>query len=154
MNDELDPSSNDLNENEKYVCVGSGSSGGQDIVEFINIYYSNDSLIRYWPSLKLRDLDDAMFLPFINKSLAEKVKSINIYSNGYKLKEINKEDLSIDTSEIDFKIPVDFSDEELSDPWVRIRPQKSSMFEIRFYDETPKRIFTSSQVKNSLQEKK
>jgi hypothetical protein len=38
-----------------------------------------------------------MFLPILNKSLAEKVKAIHIYANGYKLQERDQTVFNIDT---------------------------------------------------------
>ena len=93
-----------------------------------------------------------MFLPIANKSLAEKVKAIHIYSNGYKIQEIGPEGLKIDEGEFDPSIPVEFTPQELEDPWVRIRPSEmSSAFHIRFFEQTPKRMFVPDQVQNSLE---
>jgi len=131
----------------KYKCVGSSSSIGMDSVEFLTISYSKDSLVRYFPCLSLRNIDDAMFLPILNKSLAEKVRSIYMYSSGYKLQETQKAEFYVDTTSFAPKIPVEFSDEELSDPWVRIRPKNDSTFHMRFFEETPKRMFVPSVAK-------
>jgi hypothetical protein len=94
-----------------------------------------------------------MFLPFVNKSLAEKVKAIHIYSNGYKLQEIGLTDIDIDTTEVNPNFPIQFDDEEIKDQWVRIRPKGSSAFHMRFFENTPKRLFVSSQVEDSLEVK-
>jgi hypothetical protein len=144
--------SNDLDDDEKikYTSVGSSSSIGMDPVEFVTIQYSHDSFIRYQPRLNLRDIDNALFLPILNKSLAEKVKAIHIYSNGYKLHEITKSEFGIDTTLFNPEIPANFNDDELKDVWVRIRPSRASAFRIDFFDETPKRMFTSRQTQNSL----
>ena len=136
---------------EKYECVGSSSRIGMDEVEFLSISYSKGGYIRFFPTLTLRDLDEAMFLPFTNKSLAEKIKAIHVYSNGYKLKEISKSDFNIDESTVEPTFPVTFSDEELNDPWVSIRPEIASTFHIKFFEETPKRMFVTSQTMNSLE---
>lgn len=142
----------DDEEDERYKQVGSSSSIGRNEVEFLPISYSKDSFIRYFPTICLKDLDDAMFLPIANKSLAEKVKAIHIYSNGYKIQEIGPEDLKVDEKEFEPGIPVEFSQHELEDPWVRIRPSEmSSAFYIRFFDQTPKRMFVPDQVQNSLE---
>lgn len=142
-------------EEEKYTKVGSSSSIGMDHVEFIPIQYSKDSLIRNPDGLTLRDIDEAMLLPFCNKTLAEKVKAIRIYSNGYKIKELGPRDIEIDLTEFDPEIPVDFSEDELKDLWVRIRPAGGySSFNIEFFDETPKRMFMPKQTENSLEERK
>jgi hypothetical protein len=123
-------------EEEKYICVGSSSSIGRYEIEFISITYSTNSFIRFFPVLTLRDLDEAMFLPILNKSLAEKIKAIHIYSNDYKLQEISIDDFTIDNAQFEFKIPVLFSEEELEDSWVRIRPNIASTFDFRFFEET------------------
>jgi hypothetical protein len=138
-------------EDEKWSPVGSGSSIGREEIEFLPISYSKSSFIRFFPVISLRDLDDAMFLPFLNRSLAEKVKAIHIYSNGYKLQEIKSDDIDIDTTIIDPNFPALFSEDEIDDQWVRIRPQDASTYHMRFFENTPKRLFTSSQVENSLE---
>lgn len=151
LEEENNVESDEENEEEKYECVGSSSSIGRDEIEFLPISYSKDSFIRFFPGLTLRDLDGAMFLPIVNKSLAEKVKAIHIYSNGYKLQEISGSDFNVDKSEFDPNIPVVFSEDELTDPWVRVRPNGASAFHVRFFEETPKRMYVPSQVVNSLE---
>jgi len=136
---------------EKWMKVGSGSSIGKEEVEFLPISYSKSGFIRFFPVISLRDLDDAMFLSFVNKSLAEKIKAIHIYSNGYKLQEIGLTDIDIDTTEVNPNFPIQFDEEEIKDQWVRIRPKGSSAFHMRFFDSTPKRLFVSSQVEDSLE---
>jgi hypothetical protein len=143
----------DGKDDEKFVCVGTGSSGGLNEVEFLTISYNNDGLVRYLPSLSLRDIDEAMFLPFLNKSLAEKIKAIHIFSNGYKLQEIYKLDFYIDSKEFDPNIPANFSEAELNDPCVRLRPNDSSTFYMKFFEETPKKLFVPNQVINSLEKR-
>jgi hypothetical protein len=150
----IEQNSIDEKEDEKLECVGTGSGGGLNEVEFLTISYNNDGLIRLLPSLSLRDIDESMFLPFLNESFAEKVKTIHIFSNGYKLQEVNKSDFYIDSKKFDPKLPVNFDEIELSDPWVRIRPNKSSSFVMRFFEETPKKLFIPNQVKNSLEKRK
>ncbi|MEB4782133.1 hypothetical protein P5G60_10275 [Paenibacillus jamilae] len=135
---------NDESEDEeKYKCVGSSSSIGRDEVEHLSISYNKGSLIRPFPSLSLRDLDQAMFLVFVNKSLAEKINTIHVYSNGYKIREINSSQFHIDYSECAPSFPVKFLENELCDPWVRVRPKNASIFRISFFDETPKRMFVT-----------
>ncbi|ELA9307270.1 hypothetical protein QUO07_004540 [Vibrio parahaemolyticus] len=151
----LEGHSDDKEDNEKYKQVGGSSSIGRDEIEFIGISYRKDSFIRYKPTLALEDFDEAMFMPILNKSLAEKVKAIHIYSDGYKVQEISLGDFSIDNSEFEPNIPVNFSPEELSDPWVRIRPSNfSSAFRVRFFEQTPKRMFIPEQVENSLEDRR
>jgi len=118
---------------EKWSQVGSGSSIGVNEIEFLPITYSKGGFIRLYPVITLRDLDEAMFLPFVNKSFAEKIKAIHIYSNGYKLQEIDLMNINIDTTEVNPNFPVNFDDEEIKDQWVRIRPKRSTAFRMHFF---------------------
>ncbi len=144
----------DDEEDEKWSKVGSGSSIGRDEIEFLPVSYSKSSFIRIFPVISLRDLDDAMFLPFCNKSLVEKVKAIHIYSNGYKLQEIGTNDINIDTTDINPKFPVKFDEKELTDKWVRLRPKEASAHHLRFFDQTPRRLYTPSIVQDSLENRR
>lgn len=136
-------------EDERFTCVGCSSSIGRDEVEFLSIAYNKDSLVRFEPGPALKDIDESMFIFILNKSLAEKVRAVHIYANGYKLQELS--DLCVDESEIEPNIPVGFSKDELADRWVRIRPaNRSSAFCLRFFRVTPTRLFSPEQVKNSL----
>ena len=131
-------------DNDKYVCRCTFSSVGIEKTKYLNISYSTDTFIRIPPYISLIDLDDAMYIISLNKSLAQKVKAIFVYSNSYKLAEYQLSDFYIDDSEYENTIPIKFCENELEDPWVRIRPKTSSSFIIRFYEETPKRMFLSS----------
>lgn len=134
---------------ERYKCVGVSSSIGLVEVEFLAVRYDNNPLIRLRPGLALKDLDDSMFIFFSNKTLSQKIRAIHIYSNGYKLKEITE--LIADKSQFEPELPVEFSVDELADPWVRIRHRELlSAFHLRFLEETPTRLFSPDQVKNSL----
>jgi hypothetical protein len=136
------------------VSVGSGSSIGMDPVSTIVIHYSHDDvLVRFRPRLELRDLDECAFVPVLNRSLAEKLRSIEVFANGYKLTYIGPDDFTIDDSRYDcteagaftaeeLAEAGAFTAEELADPWVRIRPSNlSSFFELRFSETTPRRMF-------------
>jgi len=69
-----------------WVPVGWSNGCGQETVRTIVIKYSHDSgLVRIRPRLALRDLDGCFFLPVVNRSLAEKVQSIQVFANGYEL---------------------------------------------------------------------
>jgi hypothetical protein len=125
------------------VLVGSGSSVGMDPVRAITARYRHDDdLIRFRPRIQLRDLDNCMFLPVLNLSLAEKIHTIEVIANGYKLAHIGPEDFQIDRSGFKSEIDEAFSVEELADPWVRIRPAAfSSAFYLEFASNTPRRLF-------------
>jgi hypothetical protein len=139
----------------KYVKTRSSSSVGMDQVEFLHIKFRNDSMFRNPGGITLRDIDEGMFMPFCNRSLAEKTKAIHIYANEYKIKELYLNDIEIDFSTFDPEVPVEFLEEELEDSWVRIRPSGGySFFDFEFFDETPKRMYMPKQTKNSLENKK
>lgn len=94
-------------------------------------------------------------MPVLNRSLAEKLSAIHIYANGYKLLEIARADLMLDPTNFDPKIQMDFTKEELSDPWVRIRPaQVASAFNISFSDRTPKKLYLSEPIYDSLAQRR
>lgn len=122
--DEDDDSSGAADDQEKYQQVGWSSSIGLEKVRFVRACYSHDQFIRISPRLILKDLDQAMIMPVLNRSLAGKLKAIHVYANGYKLKEIQREDFRIDATAFDSKVPVEFTEDELADPWVRIRPSE------------------------------
>jgi hypothetical protein len=134
----------------KYEPAGSFTSVGQDPVKTIRVRYSRDSLIRFMPGPTLQDLDGCMFLFCLNRTLAEKVRAIHIYANEYKLTEISVNGFRIDNSSFKSQVPLFFSDEELADPWVRLRPEMVSAFHIRFSQQTPKRFFRADEVTDSL----
>ena len=123
-------------------------------VEFLSISYDKYGTIRLPPYVTLRDLDDAMFLPFVNKSLAEKIMAIHVYANGYKLKEVGSAEFYIDNERVEPHFPVDFSVDELKDPWVTIRPKNASAFHVRFFEETPARVFVPERTKYSLENRR
>lgn len=139
---------------QRYKQVGSSSSVGLEQLEFLAISYSKDGLIRFFPEICLRDLDQGMFLPIMNKKFAEKVKVIHIFANGYKIQEIGEGGHKIDRSSFGTShIPVPFSDDELADPWVRLRPSTlASAFRFRFFEKTPKRMYVPELVGDSLEE--
>ncbi len=125
------------------VSVGGGSSIGVDPIPSITVHYAHDDpLIRFRPRLRLRDLDDCMFMPIVNLSLAEKIDAIEVVANGYKLAHIGPQDFKLDRSRFESEVDQAFSAEELADPWVRIRPaEMSSAFHLRFTSNTPRRLF-------------
>lgn len=132
---------------EKYALVTYSSSVGMDELSAVVITYSRHDLIRTRPVLALRDYDESMFLPMLNDSLARKIRNVRVFANDYKLLDVSREDIHIDDQPFEPIIPVEFSEHELTDRWVRIRPVMSSAFHLRFSRETPRRIFAPRQVK-------
>ena len=125
----------------KCTQVGNFSEVGMDEVKSIKISYDKDDLVRLEPHLNLRDIDGATIIPIINKSLAEKISSIGIYGNIYKLRELVRGQFEIDSGSFNATVPLEFTEEELKDPWVRLRTDFGSNFRLDFSEETPKRVF-------------
>lgn len=139
-------------DNDKLKLVSSGSSIGRDNVEFLSITYGHDDFIRIFPRPRLKDFDGAMYLPILNCSFAEKVSAIHVYANGYKIDELTREDIRIDPSDFELKIPAIFTSDEMKDQWVRIRPSNfSSSFRVSFSNRTPRRLFDSPLTNDSLE---
>jgi hypothetical protein len=138
----------------EYELVSASSSVGVKKARLISTHYNHDDFIRFRPRLAFKDIDQATIMPMINRSLAQKLNTIHIYANGYKLDEIKREDFRIDETEFDPDIPVEFTSEELSDPWIRIRPSGvGSSFSLAFYTRTPKRLFSSRQIVDRFETK-
>lgn len=135
-------------EDEKWKKVGYSYGIGHDPVPQIVVSYEHDDgLIRFRPRLQLRDLDECMFMPILNRSLAEKVSSFDVYANGYHLLAISRADFCIDGSALSFTVPGNYTNEELADQWVRIRPASgSSTFQLHFSSRTPRRMFGHEEV--------
>jgi len=144
---ELEPETESTSSSdEKYERVGSSFSAGSESVERINLSY-NHGLASFFSRLSLKDIDQSMFVFVLNKSLAEKIRCIRAYANEYQLQEISQPQFSIDTGQNDPDfIPVKFSDAEVSDVWVRIRPVRASAFSISFSSQTPKRVVPSRET--------
>lgn len=131
--------------------VNGFSSIGTDTIESIAIRYEHDhALLRPFPRLSPKDFDEAIWLPMLNHSLAEKVKAIHVYANGYKLAEFPQSEFYIDAMSGQASVPVAFTADELQDRWVRLRPRRSSSFEISFSSHTPRRLFDSPKTAHSL----
>lgn len=131
----------------KYVQIGSSSAIGVKRVKHIVASYSENDLIRYEPVLSLMDFDECLLLPILNNSLAEKVERMRVIANGYLLLDLCKSDFRIDRSKFSLELDDYFSDVELVDSWVRIRPSKfASSFRLSFADNVPARMFKSKKT--------
>jgi hypothetical protein len=129
-----------------YELAGSFTSVGEDHVKSISIRYNKDVFFRVAPGPRLLDLDNCLFVISANSSLAQKVKSVHVYGNEYKLAEIVKDGLQVDPAPHDPEVPYIFSQRELQDAWVRIRPRNASTFYVRYSEQTPKRFFRATEV--------
>ncbi len=133
--------------NEQYCLTGSHSGYREEESKFIYLKYQHSGFLRTEPvPIKLKHLDDCMFIFMTNKSLAEKISCIRVYANCYKLVEIAKNTIRVDEPSPEGDIPMLFSTKELNDPWVRIRPTNASCFELRFSETTPRRTFQPKDI--------
>lgn len=145
-----DSSESDVDDDDsfgKYVPIGWGSGVGMKSVKHLVASYNTDSFIRFEPVLSLMDFDDCMLMPILNKSLAEKLEGICIFANGYMLLDWDKKAFRIDSSKFELDLGAAFSEDELSDPWVRIRPVDfASTSKLSFLDNVPVRMFKSKKA--------
>lgn len=138
-----------------YEELGFGSSIGMKVAKGIGITFHNDSLIRITPTFTLADFDEAMLMPIVNHSLAEKLEHISVYANGYMLLDLPRHAFKIDASEFKLeRIDNGFNQQELSDPWVRLRPSNlSSNWNLSFSRDVPVRMFSSRLATEAHKEK-
>ena len=132
---------------DQFICSSTSASIGLDEVESIAFDYDRDSFIfRNPPYISVLDLNNAYFIFYLNKSLAPLLDSIILYANEYTIQTIEKNDFSIDETEFTLhEFPVNFSQEELDDPWIRIRPNNVSLFQINFHKMIPQKLFFPDQ---------
>ncbi|VVP26998.1 hypothetical protein PS903_04057 [Pseudomonas fluorescens] len=138
---------------ERYVPISWGSGIGVKRVKQVIASYTTNSFIRFEPTLTLMDFDECMFMPILNKSLAEKLERVRIFANGYLLYDSGKSAFWIDDSKFGLELDQAFSEDELSDPWVRVRPAMlSSCHQLSFSDNIPVRMFQSKKATSELKE--
>lgn len=127
--------------------AGEFTSVGTEKLRRIAIRFDGGTeFIRIPPYLLLRDMNDARFGLFLNKSLAEKVAVVGAYANEYELANYPRSALRIEELPRGFRIPMCFADSELSDGWVCMRHGSSSSFELSFSEHTPRRRFSAAEV--------
>ncbi len=132
---------------EKYTQIGSGSGIGLKKVKQLVVSYITSSIIRFEPELTLMDFDKCMLMPILNNALAEKLERIRIFANGYMLLDWDRDAFKIDKSNFELDLDNKFTKQELSDPWVRIRPKAiASAFGLSFVDSVPVRMFRSKKA--------
>jgi len=133
----------------EYKLISDGSSIGMDYVESLVISYDRNGLFRYPPYLILNDLNEVFFAFLVNRSLAEKIKSIHFYAEGYMLSEITFDDFNIEDFGNKENFPIKFTVKELEDEWVLLRPKKSSAYSIDFSHYTPIKIIKPNKIIDS-----
>jgi hypothetical protein len=129
-------------DDEKWRRKGGYTSMRFEMGKVLRLEYSQDEFIRLTPRFTVEELDDALYIFFLNQSLARKIVNIQVFANAYKLAEYRKGQFWVDSTAYDYKSGLVFSEIELGDPWVRLRPQRSSAFDFRFNEETPTRLYT------------
>lgn len=82
----------------------------------------------------------------LNASLARAVRSIHLFSNGYRLMELQSDQFDIDETPFNANVPFAFTEEELKDPWVRLRPRLASAFVLDFAAQVPVRLYRSERA--------
>lgn len=129
--------------------AGSFTGVGMRTVRKLAIQFDGATdFLRIPPYLLLRDIDDARFALFLNRSLADKLASICVYANEYELARYPREKLRIDGPLGNFGVPMCFAVSELGDVWVRVMHDLSA-FRVSFSDWTPRRRFSAAEVGDS-----
>lgn len=129
--------------------AGSFTSVGMETVPRLAIQFNGHTdFIRIAPYLVLRDIDDASFALFLNRSLADKLAAVHVYANEYELAKYPKDKLRFDRPHGNFGVPMCFADSELADAWVRVMNDLSP-FRVSFSDSTPRRRFSATEVGDS-----
>jgi hypothetical protein len=141
---------------EKYVSHGEGYGRGSDEISQVAISYSHTDTFdfHFLPRLTLEDLQGAWIMPKLNAGLADKLNGIEIWADGYVIMSLRKDDLKIDRSSYAFPVDGHFTAEELTDPWVRLRPSNgTSCLTIDFSRNTPKRAYVSGETDDPFRPK-
>jgi hypothetical protein len=132
--------------------LGSFTSIGREKVHLLPISFGfGGGLMRLPPYLSLRDMDGCSFVLFANRSLAEKIKIIHVSGNEYKLAEFTGKRIQFDKPNAPPYFPYTFSNQELSDPWVRIMGGIGP-FRLSFSEFTPQRMYEPELVMDSMYE--
>lgn len=132
---------------EKYQLECSFSSIYPETVSAISVEYKQSDFLRFPPYFRMKDFNESSFMPILSKKLSEKVTSIKVYANSYKIFESGTGEFEIDESEFEKEFPIEFTKEEMKEKWVRIRPKIASVFKISYFDITPKRLYESIPIK-------
>jgi len=144
LNENHEVDGNSSEQIEQWFPVGSSGGVGfeTDTVDFITASYSHDSsLIRFWPRLRLMDIDEAMLSMRVNASLASKIKSVEVFANGYQIMNASEVQPSKPNKD-DVGYPGNWTADELTDSWQILRPATfASFFRIDFFNKIPSRRF-------------
>jgi len=98
--------------------------------------------------LELRGLRGARLAFFANRKLAELVDGIFVIANEYVVWSAERAELTFDEHDYVRNWPCEFSNEELSDPWVRI--MSSGLARLDFSRYTPQRLYKPGELRSKL----
>ena len=91
--------------------AGSFTKVGMQTVRKLAIQFDGATdFFRIPPYLLLRDIDDARFALFLNRSLADKLASIRVYANEYELARYPREKIRIDRPLGNVGVPMCFAE--------------------------------------------
>lgn len=131
---------NKTDSNRFFQMTTSSSIGVTNIRSFVLQYQVND-LFRMPPNFSISDFDKAYFMPCISENLCNKLQSIEIYANAYKIYTIGASDISFKKNDERFKnLPVTFNEDELKKTWKCLFHKKGYSLQLDFSNNTPKRI--------------
>ena len=127
--------------------LSNSASKRPNMIKFINANggYSKWDFTEHTPCLA--DLDENFFGFFINEKLTKHIKNIKIFANEYLLWSASISDLSIDEHDHVPICPWEFSEEELTDKWLRLMPS-SGVGVFNFSDITPVRFVNAKMLEN------
>lgn len=125
---------------DKLALLSTGNSIGREDVDRIILSLSTSVLFRLLPGLQLRHLDGSMSVAYCNQSLVDKIDTIEVLANTYRLASYASDARHADTSGFSCNLPTTFSTDARHQPWVRIRHAKTSFFPTDFSEFTPQRL--------------
>ncbi|WP_155905045.1 hypothetical protein [Methylopila sp. M107] len=132
----------DLNERKEFIRIKSFSGILELQNEFLRFEcVSYPFLDRFYPSLKLIEMNSSMVLFDCNAKVAEHIRSITMYANGFEILNLKQDNWHCEPSSISrFHLPKETNSSELGAEYVTLRPSSMcSCFNIDFDDRTPKR---------------
>jgi hypothetical protein len=86
----------------------------------------------------------------MNGTVAEKVETIKVFGNEYKLIEIEAPEFEIDYSPYEARVHYHFTSSQLADHWVHIRPKNATAFQIRYSERTPVRFYHAIEIPGAV----
>ena len=123
--------------------VGSGTSTRPEPLSVVGS--TGNLFFEVGEAITLNNLGDAFFAFFANESLARRIVAIEVFANEYLLWSASEPDIRIDAPNGEVSTPWKFSEEELSDSWVRIMTKKGTP-SLNFSSATPRRMWDAPAI--------